>query len=122
MKNTDKPFGPPENISGAIVAQSVEQARVAMNNYLQFLEKSMSALPRAETDQTKKWMRNAEQNVAAAFEFVEKLTHVKDIQDVARIQTEFVKKQMQTLGDQAKDFDVAATQKIMEDALGHPDC
>jgi hypothetical protein len=120
MKNDDKSFGSSENISGAIVAQSVEQARVAMNNYLQFLEKSMSALPRAETDQTKKWMRYAEQNVAAAFEFVEELTHAKDIQDVARIQTEFVKKQMQTLGEQAKDFGVTAT-KIAEDTLSRPD-
>ena len=104
-----KPFENFTNMTGSVVAQSVEQARMAMKNYLQFLETNLSVLPHVDKDQKAKWMHHAEQNVAAAFEFAEKLTHVKDIQDVARIQTEFVQKQMKSLSEQAKYLGEAAS-------------
>jgi hypothetical protein len=109
MENEKKPFEHFTNMTGSVVAQSLEQAREAMKNYLQFLEMNLTALPHVDKDQKAKWMHHAEQNVAAAFEFAEKLTHVKDIQDVARIQTEFVQKQIKSLSEQAKDLGEAAT-------------
>ena len=120
MNAHGKTFEVPEKMS-AIAAQGVEQARVAMNNYLQFLEKNVSALPSAEADQAKKWLQDAENNIAAAFDFAEKLTNVKSIQEIARVQTAFVTKQMQTFGEQAKKLEATAT-KLREDALGRPDC
>ena len=48
----------------AMITQSVEQARGAMTNYFQFLQKSMSASPWAGADQTKTLRSYAERNVA----------------------------------------------------------
>ena len=74
----------------AMITQSVEQARGAMTNYFQFLQKSMSASPWGPADQTKTLRSYAERNVAAAFEYADKMIHAKDFQDLMRIQTEFV--------------------------------
>ena len=51
-----------------------------------------------------KAMHFAERNVVSAFELAEKLLQAKDIQEVVRIQTEFVQSQMKVLAEQVKDF------------------
>ena len=53
MENDDKPFD-------ASMAQSIEQARQAMENYLNFVQKSASALPWTGTDLSKKILSYAE--------------------------------------------------------------
>ena len=116
MTDDLKPFETFANMTGSVVAENVEQTRKAMNNYLDFLKTHLSASPIAQTEQTKKLMCHAEQNVATAFEFVEKLTRAKDIQDVARIQTEFVQKQMTALNEQAKDIGEVATKAFKDGA------
>jgi phasin len=103
----------------AMLAQSVEQARGAMTNYFQFIQKSMSASPWAGTDQTQTLRNYAERNVAAAFEFADKLIHAKDFQELMRIQTEFVQKQLQALGEQTKELGETAT-KAAADAFKGP--
>jgi phasin family protein len=54
-------------------------------------------------------MAFAEQNVASSFEFAQKLARAKDIEEIMRLQAEFVKTQMQTLSDQAKELGETAT-------------
>ena len=46
----------------------------------------------------------AEQNIAATQEFVRELSYAKDIQDVLRIQMEFMRSQLEAFGEQAKDL------------------
>ena len=58
----------------------------------------------------------AEQNVASAFEFAEKLVQVRDFQSLIRVQTEFIQAQMQAMTDQAKDLSETATKALMESA------
>jgi phasin len=103
----------------AMLAHNVEQARGAMTNYFQFLQKSMSASPWAGADQTKTLRSYAERNVAAAFEYADKLIHAKDFQELMRIQTEFVQKQMQALGEQTKELGETAA-KSAADAFKGP--
>ncbi len=50
-----------------MMTQNIEQARRAMTNYFQFLEKSMSATPLGATDQAKNFRNYIERNVAASF-------------------------------------------------------
>ena len=109
MTDERNPFDTFANMTGSVVAENVEQARKAMNNYLEFLKTNLSALPGAQTDQAKQLMQNTQQNVTATFDFVEKLTKVKSIQDVLKIQAEFVQKQVAVLTEQAKDLGEAAT-------------
>jgi phasin family protein len=102
-----------------MVAKTIEQARGAMNNYLQFVQKGMAASPWAGSEQTKRWMDYAERNVAAAFDFAEKIAHAGTFQDVVQLQTEFIQKQMQALSEQAKDLSETAT-KAAADAFKNP--
>jgi len=115
MEKSNKPS---ENMS-ATATQTIDQARGAMENYFNFLQKSMSALPLAGTDLNKKVKSYAEQNVASASGFALKLTQAKNFQDVVRIQTEFMQTQLKALSEQAKDLGEIAT-KAATDALKSP--
>jgi hypothetical protein len=46
----------------------------------------------------------AEKNIAATQEFVRDLSYAKDIQDMLRIQIEFMRAQLEAFGEQAKDL------------------
>ncbi len=112
METGKEPF---EGMS-AIATQSVEQARKAMENYLQFFQKSMSGVPLGKSDFGEKVKSYAEQNVAAAYEFAQKLAKAKDFQDLVRVQMEFMQTQLKSLGEQAKDLGETAT-KATTDAF-----
>ena len=94
----------------AMMSQRVEQARGAVDNYLQFIQSSMSASPWTETDLNKKLGLYAERNVAIAFAYVQKLIQARTVQDLVRIQTEFVQTQIQALSEQTKELADTATQ------------
>ncbi|WP_322515220.1 phasin family protein [Rhodopseudomonas palustris] len=86
-----------------MMSKNLEQARGAMNNYLQFIEKSLSVSPMGTSSQANTLKGYVERNVQATFDFSEQLLHAKDFQDVVRIQTEFLQTQFRVLTDQAKD-------------------
>ncbi len=96
------------------MAQSMEQARKAIDNYLQFLQKNMSASPWARTALNEKLKSFAERNVSTAFAFADKLIKAKDFEDLVRIQTEFVQTQLQALSEQAEDVGETATKEATE--------
>ena len=60
-------------------------------------------------------MAYAEQNVAATFDFAQKLMHAKDASEVMSLQSEFLSRQMQTLSTQVQDLGQSAA-KIVVDA------
>ena len=43
-------------------------------------------------------------NLASTFEFAQKLTRAKDLQELVQIQTEFMQTQLKALNQQAKDL------------------
>ena len=96
-----------ESPSGAVrsvLARNLEEARLAMTNYFQFVEKSMSASPLGATDQARTFRSYVERTVAANFELSDKLLHAEDFKDIVRIQTEFFQAQLRALTEQAKDL------------------
>ena len=99
---------PSEELS-TVASQTMKQARGAMENYLDFFQKNMSASPWAGAELNKKVADYAQQNIATAFGFAQKLTQAKDLQDLVRIQTEFLQTQMKSLTEQAKDLSETAT-------------
>jgi len=88
----------------SVAGKAIEQARAAMENYLDFFQKAMSASPWAGTELNKKVAEYAQQNINSAFEFAQKLTQAKDLQDAVRIQTEFFQTQLKSLTEQTKDL------------------
>jgi hypothetical protein len=82
-----------------------------MKNYFGWLQSAMSAAPWGNTDLNKKLLDYTEENTAAALEFVQKLTRAKNW-EVARIQTEFMSTQMNSLNEQAKNIGEAFTKTV----------
>jgi hypothetical protein len=96
---TDKePF---EDLS-AIAAQTMEKTRGAVDNYFNFLQKTMSSYPWGGSELADTLKGFAEQNVTASHEYVRKLSQAKTLQDVIQIQTEFMQTQLNSFAGQAK--------------------
>lgn len=98
MPNDKEPF---EDLS-AIAAQTMEKTRGAMDNYFNFLQKTMSSYPWGGSELAGKLKGFAEQNIAASHEYVRKLSQAKNLQDVIQIQTEFMQTQLSSFAEQAQ--------------------
>lgn len=95
----------------AFAENSVEQARRAFDTFITAAQQAVSgaqgqaASARAGAkDVGDLAMGFAEKNIAASFEFAQKLVRAKDVEEVMKLQTEYVKSQMQTLAGQAKEL------------------
>jgi phasin len=111
---------PPEMRSFA--EKSVEQARQAFDGFISAAHKAVSTFEgQAETarkgakDVTEKAMTFAERNIATSFEFWQQLVQAKDVQEVLKLQADYVKAQMQALSEQAKELG-ESTSKAAKDA------
>ena len=89
------------------VAQTTQQALGAVDTYFDFLKKTISSYPLGGTDLGEKLKSYTEKNIAAAHDYVHKLSQAKDFQDVVRIQTEFMQNQFDVFGEQAKSLSEA---------------
>ena len=99
--------------------KSVEQTKKAVDSYLSAAQKavgtiegSAEAVQASVKDLGKKAMGFAEVNVASSFELAQKLVRAKDVQDVMRIQAEFVQDQMKVLSEQAKELGTIAQKAL----------
>jgi phasin len=100
---------PPSEDARAMMAAGIEQARGAMENYLQFFQKGMSVSPWAGSELNNRLTNYVQQNVTTAFDYGRKLVQAKDLQEVVRIQTEFFQTQLNALTEQTKDLGEIAT-------------
>jgi hypothetical protein len=88
---------------GATAEQTVGEVRGFEVNYYNMVDRMMAALPWV-TDFNKKMQSYIEQDFAAAFRFARELSQAEDMQDFARIQTEYIQKCLQSFAAQARDF------------------
>ena len=95
----------------AVAERSIEQAKLAFQQLVQAAQEAVSALEERVTasqvgalDISKKAMSFAERNVLSTFEFAQEIVQTKDIQELAQMQTEFLRSQMQVLSGQVKDL------------------
>jgi hypothetical protein len=88
----------------AIGKQTMARAYSAMDYYFDHLKKTVASAPSGGTEFGEKVKACAEENISATQEFVRELSYAKDIQDILRIQMEFMRSQMETLGEQANDL------------------
>jgi phasin len=100
---------PPE--MRALAEQSVEQAKKAFDGFMTATQKTVSnletqtaAVQAGARDVTQKAVGFAEKNVAASFEFAQRLVRAKDAQEVMALQAEYMKNQMQALNEQAREL------------------
>jgi phasin len=102
--------------------QSVAQARKAFDGFLQAANQAMGqfqgqaqAARSSANEITQKSMTYAEQNVAATFDFAQKLMRAKDAAEIMALQSEYLTRQMQTISTQVQDLGQTAA-KIAIDA------
>ena len=98
------------------IERTVEQMLGAVDNYFNFLQKTISSYPSGGTDLGEKLKSYAQQNIAATHEFVRKLSRSGNFYDIARIQTEFMQTQMSAFGEQATNLGEASS-KAATDAM-----
>jgi hypothetical protein len=91
-----------ENQEPQTAEQITEQTKGAMENYFNWFQNAMSALPWGSTNLNRILVSHATQNVTATFAFVQKLSQAKNFQDVVKIQTQFMNAQLNSFNDQAK--------------------
>lgn len=103
--------------------QSVEQARKAFDGFISAantavsdLEGRASVASAGAKDVGAKAMSFAQRNIAASFEFAQQLVRARDMEEIMRIQSDYVKAQMQALSDQAKELRDAAGKAASEAA------
>ncbi|HEV2698869.1 MAG TPA: phasin family protein, partial [Terriglobales bacterium] len=82
--------------------QITERTKHAMEGYFSWLQNAMSASPWSNVDSNKKFMSYATDNVTAAVGLVQKLSHAKNLEDVVKIQAEFMSKQLDSFNEQTK--------------------
>jgi phasin len=95
----------------AFAERSVEQAKQAFDGFISAAHQAVSAMEgQAESARkgaaqvTEKAMSFAEQNVARSFEFAQQLVQAKDVQEVMKLQAEYVKTQLQVFTEQAREL------------------
>src|SRR5471032_1832325 len=91
--------------------KSVEQAKQAFDSFIAAAQHAVStaenqaATARSGVKEVGEMAIGfTQRNVASSFEFAEKLVRAKDAQELTALHTEFVKSQIATLTDQAKEL------------------
>ena len=85
----------------AMMLENLERVQKATQSYMDTFEKAMRGVPGANDDQITTFKAYVERKVAANRDFVEKLLHAKDLQEVFRIQVEYFQSQLKAAAEDA---------------------
>jgi phasin len=103
--------------------KSVTQARQAFDGFIKAANQAVGQMQgQAEAAHSgareiaHKSMSYAEQNVAATFDFAQRLMQAKDAAEVMRLQSEYLGRQMQALSTQVQDLGQSAAKIVFEAA------
>jgi len=125
-KETFENFEVPNEVR-AFAEKSVEQARKAFDGFVSAasqaattFEGRTAAAQAGAKDVTQKAMSFAEQNVSNSFDFAQKLLRAKDANEVVKLHSDYVRKQIGTLSEQAKELGQTATRAAMDTAKPKP--
>lgn len=107
----------------AFAEQGVTQARKAFEGFIEAANQAMGQMQgRAQaahsgaTEIAHKSMSYAEQNVAATFDFAQRLMQAKDGTELMALQSEFLSRQMQALSTQVQELGQTAARFAVDAA------
>jgi phasin len=105
-----------------LTAKSVEEAHKAFESFIEAAHKATAqaegtatALQSSAKDVSAKTLSFTEANLKAAFDHAQKLIHAKDPQEMLAHQSEYVKKQLAALEEQAKELGTAVLKAVTPD-------
>jgi phasin len=95
--------------------QSVTQARqafdsfmAAANNAVTDMEGRAKVAREGARDISERAMSFAQRNIAASFDYAQRLVRARDAEEVMKLQSDYVKNQIQALNEQARELGEAA--------------
>jgi phasin len=107
----------------AFAEQSVTQARKAFEGFIEAANQAVGqmhgkaqAAHSGASDIAHKSMEYAEKNVAATFDFAQKLMRAKDAAEVMGLQSEYLGRQMQALSAQVQELGQSAAKLVVDAA------
>jgi phasin len=107
--------------------QSVTQARKAFESFIAAANQavgqmhgSAQAAHGGASEIAHKSMQYAEQNVAATFEFAQRLMRAKDASEVMGLQSEYLGRQMHALSAQVQELGQSAAKMVIDAAKPKP--
>jgi phasin len=110
----------------AFAEKSVEQAKLAFDSFISATQHAVStaenhaASARSGAKEAGELaMTFAERNITSSFEYAQKLLRAKDPQEVAALHAEYVKNQIATLSEQAKELSKHAAKVAGKTATPH---
>jgi hypothetical protein len=89
--------------------QMMAQANTAVDSYFDHLKQTISATPSGGNEFGEKLKGFAEKNVATMHDFFRKLSQARDLQEITRLQSEFMQTQLTAFGEQSKSLGEAFT-------------
>lgn len=118
---TKTPYEIPAEIRD-MTAKSVEEARKAFEGFVAAAHKATAhfegtanALQSSAKEASAKALSFTEANVKAAFDHAQKLMEAKDPQEILAHQAEFVRKQLASIEEHAKELGAAVLKKMTPD-------
>ncbi|WP_299810768.1 phasin [uncultured Roseibium sp.] len=103
--------------------KSVDQARKAFDDFMGATQKAVSnvedsatAVQAGAADVNKKALTYAEEHVDAAFQFAQQLVKANDLEEMMKLQQDYLRSQMENLGEQAREFSNSATKAVQDAA------
>lgn len=91
-----------------MLAEANGRLRKASAEYFELLERGLSSSQLPVTDQAKQYCGYLQRNVTATFDLGDKLIQAKDMQEAAKVQSEFFQDQMRSLTDHARSMGESA--------------
>ncbi|HUI14597.1 MAG TPA: phasin family protein [Xanthobacteraceae bacterium] len=92
--------------------QITERTQAATSDYFGWLQNAISASPWANTELNSKLLSYASETATAYVEFTQRLSRAKNFEDAAKIQTEFVKEQVESFNNRAKELGEIYTKMV----------
>lgn len=106
----DNKFEVPEQLR-TYAEQSITQARKAIEDVMKVaqttvtsVEGSTQQMQAGAVDLNKKMLTYAEENISAAFEFAERMARAKDMEEIMKLQSEFMTARMSAFGEQTREI------------------
>src|SRR5215207_1765492 len=107
-------FQVPEEMRN-MAERSLTQTRQALESFLgaarrtaETMEQTTDKVQAGAKDMAQRTFSSAEQNIRTSLDYAERLVRAKDLQEAARIQSEFVRSQAEAMQAQMKEFGSAA--------------
>ena len=88
--------------------------KTAINGCLQLFQNSVAPNVMGGSELTNKIFGYSERNVTSAFEFAQRVVQARNVDELASLQMEFVKAQMQVLTEEAKDLSETVAKAVMD--------